>query len=397
MPVDAVIDGCAEGLRIALFSGNYNYIKDGAAITLNRLVAFLERNGAEVLVFSPTTDTPALEPSGTLISVPSIPVPRRSEYRIALGLPKAQRDRLAAFAPHLIHVSAPDYLNYCALRFAEKSGIPAVASYHTRYETYFEYYGFGGLANLGKRYLRHFYRRCEHVYVPSPSLISILQDQGIGKDIRLWGRGIDTARFNPGHRDMDWRRAQGIGDEEIAIAFCGRLVLEKGLDVYAQVMERLATRGHRFKAVMIGDGPERQRMQARLPQAVFTGFLHGQDLARAYASMDVFVNPSITETFGNVTLEALASGLPAVCADATGSRSLVVQGKTGYLVTPKDPAAYVAPLESLIADRDLRRRMSIEAIARAQGNDWDLVMYGLVRHYRDLLAAKSAQLATGSR
>ncbi|MGF1607137.1 MAG: glycosyltransferase family 4 protein [Rhodothalassiaceae bacterium] len=381
----ARMDGCAEGLRVALFSGNYNYIKDGAAITLNRLVAFLEAHGAEVLVFSPTTTTPAFEPAGTLVSVPSVPVPRRSEYRISLGLPRSARERLAAFQPHLFHVSAPDYLNYSALRLAERWGIPSVASYHTRYDTYLEYYGIGGLAELGKLYLRRFYRRCQHIYVPTPQLIDVLRTQGIRNEIRLWSRGVDCSRFNAAKRDLAWRRARSIADDELVITFCGRLVLEKGLEVFAEVVELLQARGQRFKALVIGDGPERERMQARLPDAVFAGFLHGDDLARAYASADIFVNPSVTETFGNVTLEAMASGLPAVCADATGAHSLVVPGQTGYLVEPKSPQAYAERLEQLFGNDHLRREMSIKSIARAQGFDWDIIMYSLVQHYRDAI------------
>jgi len=371
--------------RVALFSGNYNYIKDGAALTLNRLVTFLERQGIEVLVFSPTTDTPAMEPSGTLISVPSISIPLRKEYRLALGLDRKTRKILDEFKPTLIHVSAPDLLGHGALSYAQKKNIPAVASFHTRYETYLQYYKLGWLEGTMLGMLRKFYHRCEHLYAPSNCLKQLLEQQDMSDDIRLWSRGIDLKRFSPEKRDLTWRRAQSIQDDDVVVGFAGRLVLEKGLGVFSNVINDLKKRHDNLRVIIAGDGPERERLAEWLPDdTVFAGFLHGDDLAKAYASFDIFLNPSITETFGNVTLEAMASGVVPVCADATGAKSLIDHDYNGFLIDYHDRAGFVDCISELIQKPELRQQISLAARDHAHEYDWENVMSVLLGHYRDL-------------
>jgi glycosyltransferase involved in cell wall biosynthesis len=374
-------------VRVALFSGNYNSIKDGAAVALNRLVAFLEREDVEVLVFSPTVKRPAMEPVGTVVSVPSLPIPRRSEYRIALGLPRAMRKRLAEFRPTLFHLSAPDLLDYAALRLARRWQVPAVASFHTRFDSYLRYYGLARLEKPAQRYLRHFYSGCEQVYVPSPSMAAVLRDEGIATHLRMWGRGVDCALFNPAQRDPAWRKSWGIHDHDVVVSFAGRLVREKGLEIFAATLDRLKARGVRHRTMIIGDVPERDWLAQRLPEAIFTGFVTGDGLARAYASSDVFFFPSVTETFGIVTLEAMATALPVVCADSTGSSSLVMPGSTGFLARPGDIEQFADCLTKLATDPDLRARMGRAGRVEARAHDWDSVMRGLLGHYREVLAS----------
>ena len=374
----------AEGdhsLRVALFTGNYNMIRDGVALILNRLVSFLERQGVEVLVLSPTVDRPAFAPQGTLLSVPSIPVPLRPEYRISLALPDACRKRLEAFRPTLFHLSTPDVLGYAARRLGKRWNLPIVATFHTRFDTYLRYYRLGWLEPLVTRYLRHFYADCDQVYVPSESMAQVLRQQGIGGDLRIWSRGVDCKLFDPAKRDMAWRRALGIEDEDIAISFVGRLVREKGLDAFVTAVRELRRRGVRHSVLLVGDGPERHWLSARLNGAIFTGFLEADALARAYASADVFFFPSVTETFGNVTLEAMAAGLPTVCADATGSRSLVLHGATGFLVPPGRGDGYADVLARLATEPVLRHQFGKAARERAQMFDWNAVMYSLLDYY----------------
>ncbi|WP_417320903.1 glycosyltransferase family 4 protein [Emcibacter sp.] len=371
---------------MALFSGNYNYIKDGAALALNRLVAYLERKGFEVLIFSPTTDTPAIRDfAGTLLSVPSIPVPGRGEYRIALGLTGDVRKRLDAFDPDIIHLSAPDYLGYSAQKYGKEHGLPVVASFHTRYETYLQYYGLGWAEKYLMKYLRYFYQRCDHVYVPTESVAEILEQNDLARDIRIWSRGVETNLFNPEKRDLNWRQSLGIQNNEVVISFVGRLVLEKGLDVLADFSHRLKRRGLAHRVLIVGDGPARKKLEKMLPDALFTGFLHREELARAYASSDIFFNPSITEAFGNVTLEAMACGLPAICADASGSRCLVKPGETGYLIDPDNPEGYVEAAEELIGSPNRRTAMRMAARVKALRFDWENVMRGLLGHYIEIL------------
>ncbi len=369
-------------LRVALFSGNYNYVVDGPVRALNTLVGFLEEEGHEVLVFAPTVKKPAFQHTGTLISARSVAIPGRSEYRLALGMSGDMRKRLDAFRPDLIHLAAPDLLGYAALRYARKKAIPAVASFHTRFDTYPRYYGAKWLEKYLTGYMRHFYARCEHVYPPSQSMADELRRDGIGRDIRLWARGVDSALFHPDKRDMEWRRSLGFADDDVVVVFVGRIVLEKGIDVFVETVSR--TKG--VKALVVGEGPEQSHFESILPEAHFTGYLKGEDLARAYASADIFFNPSITETFGNVTLEAMACGTPPLCAEAAGSASLVEHGITGLLAPPTSEGFRPA-LARLVDEPDYRRALGAAARERSLAFSWRTILFNLLNNYFDAIEA----------
>jgi glycosyltransferase involved in cell wall biosynthesis len=373
-------------LRLALFAGSYHTVRDGVTLTLNRLVAFLRRQGVRTLVFAP--DGPAVFPhEGRVAPVPSLPLPLRPEYRLALGLPARERRRLSAFDPDVIHLATPDLLGHEALRLGQSLGRPIVGSYHTRYETYLEHYGLGFLAEEAGRRIRRFYEGCREVYVPSDSMAEALRASGAACDIRLWGRGVDAERFHPARRSEAWRAGQGFAPGELVISFVGRLVREKRLATYAEALNRLNAQGIACRALVVGDGPDRAWLERQLPQAVFAGFLDGESLAVAYASSDLFFFPSDTETFGAVTLEAMASGLPTLCADATGSRSLVDPGVTGFLERPDDAAAFAARVRLLASDAELRRRMGEAARARSLSFTWDEAMNAILNRYQALAAA----------
>ena len=375
------------GQRIALFTGAYNHIADGVSLTLNRLVRHLiDQAGAEVRVFAPTVKDPPVDHAGTLVSIPSMPAPGRPEYRISLGLtPQAHRE-LRAFRPTLFHVATPDLLGRSALKLARKWDTPAVASYHTHFSSYLKYYRLGLLEGLIWTYLRRFYHQCRHIYVPSPSMADVLRAHGITSGLRLWQRGVDTARFNPDKRSTAWRHALGVADDEVIVTFVSRLVREKGLDLVAEVIEGLTALGVPHRSMIVGDGPARDELEQRLPATIFTGHLEGAALARAYASSDVFLFPSDTETFGNVTLEAMASGLPAVCADATGSNALVQDHETGLLAPSGNARAFLHATRLLVTESPLRRRMGRQALARAQDYEWDTIMTRIVGYYGEILA-----------
>jgi glycosyltransferase involved in cell wall biosynthesis len=383
----------APPLRVALFSGNYNYVVDGPARALNRLVGHLLKRGHEVLVFAPTIPNPPFKHQGELIPIPSVPLPgSRSEYRFGLGLSGMPQKRLDAFRPNLIHIAAPDYTGFMALKYAEKHGITPVASFHTRFDTYPRYYGARWLEKYVTDYLRNFYGRCEHVYAPSKSMADELSADGIGRDIRLWARGVDAKLFSPARRDLSWRLACGFADDDVVVAFVGRVVREKGIDAFAEAVLSAANSNPKIKALVVGEGPERARFEAKLPSGLFAGYLEGEALARAYASADIFFNPSITETFGNVTLEAMACGLPSVCAAASGSLSLVEEGRTGLLSPPEDGAeGYAQKLEILAKSQELRERFGSAARRKSLDFDWNAILDGLIAHYRDAMTSVNAR------
>lgn len=208
-------------------------------------------------------------------------------------------------------------------------------------------------------------------------------------DIGIWSRGVDRTVFNPDRRDMAWRQKLGIADQEVAVGFLGRLVMEKGLDVFSDTIDELRSRGIAHRVLVIGEGPARDWFEARLPDAVFAGFQGGSDLGRAVASMDVLFNPSITETFGNVTLEAMACGLPVVAAAATGSESLVDDGRSGRLIRPGAIHHFAEALRGYIEDPALRARHGAAGEARSKDFSWDRINQAVADTYLRLIRQKS--------
>ncbi len=375
--------------KVAIFTGNYNHIRDGVSLTLNRLVAFLLKQNVEVLVFGPTVENPALEHAGTLIPVPSIKLPGRPEYRFSRSFPKTVRKKLKDFDPDIVHIATPDYLGLRALKWAKKNQKPIVASYHTHFSSYLKYYRLSLLEPILWKYLKWFYRHCRQVYVPSPSMAKFLKENNIESDLRIWARGIDLDQFNPQKRDEAWREKHGFKEQDVVITFISRLVWEKNLKLYADVVNRLKKKYPQARALIVGDGPAGEGLKKMLPEAVFTGFLTGVELASAYANSDIFFFPSDTETFGNVTLEAMASGLPCVVADATGSRSLVEHGKNGYIAPVERSDKFYKFIEQLIIDETERLKMAGVSLQKAKAYSWKSINNKLLNYYNEILEAKN--------
>ncbi|MEM6857235.1 MAG: glycosyltransferase family 1 protein [Pseudomonadota bacterium] len=393
-------------LRIALFSGNYNYTRDGANQALNRLVGSLLAKGAAVRVYSPKVAEPAFEPTGDLVGTPSVGMPfGRGEYRMPTGLGRKVRADLAKFQPNIVHLSAPDPSGHAALRWAQDYDIPVLASVHTRFETYPRYYNMGFLEPFIIGILRRFYNRCDALVAPSQSMIDELLAMDMHDDIGLWSRGVERSIFASEKRDMVWRRSIGLADDDVAVVFLGRLVMEKGLDVFAETIVQLRKRQVPHKVLVIGDGPARGWFEEALPGGIFAGFKTGEALGAALASGDIFFNPSITETFGNVTLEAMACGLPVVAAGATGAASLVVDGETGQLVPPgkttqETASRFAEAIAPYCTDAALREGHGAAGEARSCEYSWEAInqvvadMYiRLIEDRRALQAAEAAEQA----
>lgn len=344
-------------------------------------MGYLESQEVDIRVFAPTSKQPAIQHQGQLIPVPSISAPGRPDYRVSLGLPSHVREHVEAFEPAIIHIATPDLLGRKALLYAKKRGLPVVATYHTHFSSYLSYYKLSIAEPLLWRYLRWFYGQCDQIYVPSASMADVLREHGIQDNLSIWERGVETERFNPAHRSEAWRRLHGIAPNEVVISFVSRLVLEKGLDIYAEVIEALQRQQIAHRSVIVGEGPARDGLQKRLPNTLFLGHQSGDALATAYASSDIFLFPSETETFGNVTLEAMASGLPTVCADATGSRSLVLDGETGFLAPPRQTDAFVDAVRMLVQSPELRQQMREAAYQEAQHYAWPVILEKINRYY----------------
>jgi phosphatidylinositol alpha 1,6-mannosyltransferase len=365
-----------SGLRVAVVTGNYAGVVDGVALTLNRYVGALLAAGAAVRVYAPSVGRPAFAPVGDVVTVPSVPFV--GPYRLALGLAGAKAD-LARFRPNVIYLSTPDLLGLAALDFARRRHIPAVATFHTHYGTYLRHYGVGFLAGPYWWAVRQFYRRCRAVYVAGPSLTDDLRRHRVDANFVQMPLGVDTARFSPARRSEAWRRARGLGPGECVILYVGRLVWEKGLATFAEAIRLLTARGVPHRVLVVGEGPAGATFRTMLPGADFAGRLTGDALATAFASSDVFFFPSASETFGLVSLEALASGLPCVVADATGSKDIVRREIDGLVCPPDDAIAFADAVGRLALTPTLRARFAAAGVARAHDFAWPNVLERFVR------------------
>ena len=381
-----------SSLRIALFTGNYNHIEDGVSRTLGRLVGYLGDQGHEVLVVGPTVDDPLPQP-GSFLAVPSVAAPGRPEYRVSTRFPSDARREVERFAPHIVHIATPDVLGHKALRWARGLGIPVVSTYHTHFASYLDYYRLGLAEPALWAVLRRFYNQCAEVYPPAQTMTEALRQHGVTVPIHVWPRGIEADRFSPSFRSDGWRQSHGFGPDHIVVSFVSRLVKEKGLDVFSETVRALQQEGAPVRALVVGNGPERDPLARELPQAVFAGHLSGAELSTAYASSDVFLFPSETETFGNVTLEAMASGLGVVAADAAGTASLVDDGRTGLLCTPRSRPAFLDATRRVVSDPALRARLGAEAVTAAGEYDWAEVLGRMVTNYERVVAHDAQSVA----
>jgi glycosyltransferase involved in cell wall biosynthesis len=205
---------------------------------------------------------------------------------------------------------------------------------------------------------------------------------GLGDHVRIWSRGVDHNLWSPAKRDLNWRRGQGYSDDEAVLLFFGRLVKEKGLDIFEATISELRSRGHRARPLIVGAGPAGEELASRIGDAVFTGHVEGNALARAVASADILVNPSTTEAFGNVNLEAMASGVALISADAPAARALIEDGKTGLIVPPRDAAAYADAVEALTRDGERRRQIADAALESSRAYRWSAILDRVIDTYR---------------
>lgn len=372
-------------MRVAYFTESLHPHVDGVSHTLGRLFSTLEVESVEFAIFSPFVPGPEVSWGTRVRALPYVRFPLYPQYRVSLPLKRGLQRQILEFNPDLIHVVSPTPTGYFARRLAHSFDRPVVASFHTHFVSYFRYYGVRSLESIGWSLLRSFYRGFARIYAPSQSMLEELQARGI-RQLDLWSRGIDTTAFSPHFRDPDlFRPATGL-DRVPVVLLVSRLVREKDLADLSTIYRILRDRGVQFQMVIVGDGPMRQELEAALPEATFTGHRTGVDLARHYASADAFVFPSTTETFGNVVLEALASGLPAVVSDRGGPRDLIDSGRNGIIASANDPMAFADALEPILRDPALRQRMSIAARESAEGRDWDAVNRGLIESYAQIIA-----------
>lgn len=388
-------------IKVALFSEVLKEHLDGVTNTLYHIIDRIPKDRFEYLFVTSYPPSETVNLPFPVITVPKIAFPTNPDYPISLPFFNGKlRAALDEFAPDIIHLTTPFTLGNYALSYGEERGVPVLATYHTHFISYIEYYFryapvFSHLLDFsGRRYMRWFYNRCDLTYVPTESIMDELLDCGIERRrMVVWGRGIDTELFNPSRRDdafMD--ELCGAGTQRVL--FVSRLVWEKELRTLAAVYELFReTHPRTVRFVVTGDGPRRKELERLMPDAVFTGKLVKKDLAKVYASSDVFLFPSITETFGNVVLEAMASGLPPVVAAQGGPKGIVRDGDTGLHARPKDAADFHRKIALLLDDPALAKETGRRAAAYALAQQWDMLCEDMFSSY-ERIAERFAPLST---
>jgi glycosyltransferase involved in cell wall biosynthesis len=384
-------------VRVAFFTESLPPLTDGVARTYTWLAQALDEAGVDFRFYSPCEPTESEPWRGRVEAQPWFSFPLYRYYRVGLALPWRLFRQLDAFKPDIVQAAAPTPLGWLAWAYAKRRGLPFVTSYHTHFTDYFPYYGLGFLQRPGWAVLRAFHNAGQMTLAPSPSCVARLQGEGLERLV-LWERGLDASRFHPRFRSAE-ERARWAPPDHALLLFAGRLVADKDLELLATALESLRARGRKLTCVFAGDGPLREALSRRLPEDRFPGFVHGLALAKLYASADIFTFPSPNETFGNVVLEAMASGLPVLAVDQGGPRDLIQHGASGWLSPARDAAAFAAAIERLCDEPGTRETLARGGVERARGFHWKEVHGRLIGRYQGLLegSVEQAELSSGSR
>ena len=377
-----VVSRQAEGLRLALFTDTWIPQVNGVSRTLERLRAAVQARGGEVHVF--TVDDPDATSSAGVTRARSVPFWAYPQLQLAWPSGRDVQRELAAFSPTLVHVATEFGVGLAGRRAARALSVPLVTSYHTSFTAYAQYYRLGLLARPGWQYLRWFHSAGLRTFCPTRAIVREVEAQGF-RSCRVWSRGVDVQRFSPAHRSIGLRSAMGASDDTLVIGYVGRLAAEKGLRTALDAMQLVSeARPGKVAFMLVGDGPYEAQVGARTPLPRWLpGKLSGDALSAAYASADVFMFPSTTDTFGNVLLEAMASGLPIAAADVGPTRELVGHDR-GLLVAPDNARALADALIAYVDNRALLRSHSGQAREFAESCTWDRVWDTLLREYLEL-------------
>ena len=368
-------------MKLALVTETFPPEINGVAMTLGQLAAGLARRGFLVTVHRPRqgpADVPVPDrPYGEVLH-PGFPIPGYSLLRLGLPARGALLRAWRAHRPDLVHVATEGPLGWSALSAADALGIPLASSFHTNFHSYSKHYGFAFLARPALAYLRWFHNRTRITLSPTDELNAGLARDGF-RGMRLLSRGVDTDLFSPVKRDPALRREWGAAPEDPVFIHVSRLAAEKNYTLLFHAWETIRAARPRARFVIASDGPLRKKLQRAHPWAVFTGFLEREDLARHYASADVFLYPSLTETFGNVVTEGMASGL-AICAYRYAAAARYLRhGENGLLAPLADESAFLVHAQALAAAPSLRRSLGLAARATAENIPWSRVIDGFAR------------------
>ncbi len=379
---DSPLINSQSNIRVAYFAGTMKPGHDGVTRVLYKIIDGLNDNKIENIFISPIIPTQDNRPT-KMFKVPSVQFPLYKDYQLPVPGMKHFDSVLNEFKPDIMHINSPCPLGFAAVKYGNKYGIPVVATYHTHFSSYAKYYKVKALENVSWNYFRSLYNKCESVYVPSTPILEELKQHGL-KTVKFLPHGVDINSFNPKFKSVDWKKKLGI-ENKIVLLFAGRLVWEKDLQTLAETYNIINEKRDDVAFVLAGDGPIREELEMMMPNAKFLGYQSGLDLSTTYASSDIFVFPSTTETFGNVTVEAMASGIAPICAREGGAFGIIQEGKTGLISNPRDPGNLAEKIESLLDNSILRKRISQNALEYAKTQTWENILNQLFADYHKVV------------
>ncbi len=350
-------------MRIAVVTETYPPEVNGVSLTVQGLVAGMADDGHEMLLvrpFQPGVSTlPPPRPIHELL-VRGAALPKYPGLRFGFPAGRALTRLFDARRPDAVYVATEGPLGWSAVRTARRLGIPVATGFHTRFDAYAGAYGLGPLTPLVRYWLRRLHNASGATVVPTPELREWLERHGFQR-VRVVARGVDTKLFDPARRRQKLRERWGVAPDGVAVIYVGRIAAEKNLSLAIEAFRRIRERRPDARFVWVGTGPLAARLRQEHPDFIFTGLRLGEDLAEHFASADLFLFPSLTETFGNVTIEAMASGVPTIAFDYGAARAHLIDREHGRFVASGDDAAFIAAAVAVAADAGQRRLMSAAA------------------------------------
>ncbi len=378
-------------MKIAIYAGMFKKNQDGATKSLYELTDSLLNNNIETGIWG-FSITPQQRKGLSLFQLPSIPLPLYPEYRLTSPTPTLKK-QLLHFNPDVIHVAVPDLTGLYFIRCARQQGIPVISSFHTDFPSYLKYYHLGLLQQPAWKYLKWFYNQGDAVFAPTEEFVNRLKQEGV-QHAKTWARGIHLDKYNPRYR-CEFLRSQWGATGKKVILFCGRFVWYKNLEAYIHVYQRFKKeKSNDTVFVLAGDGPIRDELKKLMPDAHFPGYLQGDDLSRVYASSDILLFPSTTEAFGNVVLEALASGVPAVVSNIGGCKEIVRKSQAGLVTQANKQGNFFGNCKRLVEDGRLYQTLRQRGLAYAENQSWKTINNQLINQYRRMMELKKAPLPT---
>lgn len=363
-------------LRIAFVTETYPPEVNGVSMTVARVVEGMRSRQHRVQLVrlrQHAADTALRTDAYEEVLMRGLPIPRYPDLKMGLPQTGVLFDLWSAHRPDLVHIATEGPLGWSALRAALRLGVPVSSDFRTNFHAYAQHYGISLLKRPVLAYLRYFHGRTACTMVPTESLRRELAEQGF-RDLSVVARGVDTVRFHPAKRSSELRRQWGVSDDDMVVMCVGRLAPEKNLTDLVSAYQAMRCIQPRTRLVLVGDGPARQALQSACPEAILAGSRTGDDLPVHYASADAFLFPSLTETFGNVTPEAMASGLPVLAYDYAAAAQLIKPGDNGLLAAYGAAPDFISLAERLVADPLHARRMGLAARQTAERLAWDAVI-----------------------